>query len=114
MHLTSTPCSTYRGYRAKVTFDYDAQLLHGEVVGTRDVVFFEATSVEELNKEFRFSIDDYLAMCAERGEDPDKHFSGRVPLRVGPELNRAAAQADGKSLNAWLADTIEQAVGHAS
>ena len=42
---------TYRGYRAKVTFDYDAQLLHGEVVGTRDVVFFEATSVEELNKE---------------------------------------------------------------
>ena len=106
---------TYRGYRAKVTFDYDAQLLHGEVVGTRDVVFFEATSVEELNKEFRFSIDDYLAMCAERGED--EPFSGRVPLRVGPELHRAAAaaaQADGKSLNAWLADTIEQAVGHAS
>ena len=42
---------TYRGYPAKVTFDYDAQLLHREVVGTRDVVFFEATSVEELNKE---------------------------------------------------------------
>ena len=108
---------TYRGYRAKVTFDYDAQLLHGEVVGTRDVIFFEATSVEELNKEFRFSIDDYLAMCAERGEDPDKPFSGRVPLRVRPELHRAAAaaaQADGKSLNAWLADTIEQAIGHAS
>ena len=39
---------------------------------------------------------------------------GRVPLRVGPELNRAAAQADGKSLNAWLANTIEQAVDHAS
>ena len=100
-----------------MTFDYDAQLLHREVVDTRDVVFFEATSVEELNKEFRFSIDDYLAMCAERGEDPDKPFSGRMPLRVRPELHRAAAaaaQADGKSLNAWLADTIEQAVGHAS
>ena len=56
-------------------------------------------------------------MCAERGEDPDKPFSGRVPLRVRPELHRAAAaaaQADGKSINAWLADTIEQAVGHAS
>ena len=45
-------------------------------MGTRDVIFFEGTSVEQLTKEFRFSIDDYLAMCAERGQAPDKPFSG--------------------------------------
>ena len=104
---------TYKGYGAKVEFDYDAQVFHGQVINTRDVIFFEATSVDELNREFKFSIDDYLAMCAERGEEPDRPFSGKVPLRINPEVHRAAtmaAKADGKSLNAWLVDTIEERV----
>ena len=75
---------TYKGYRAKVEFDYDAGVLHGQVVNTRDVIFFEGTSVEELNREFRFSIDDYLAMCAERGEEPDKPFSGESASQDQP------------------------------
>ena len=70
----------YKGYHAAVTYDQEAGVFHGEIVGTRDVIFFEGTSVEELNKEFRISTDDYLAMCAERGQAPDKPFSGRIPL----------------------------------
>jgi predicted HicB family RNase H-like nuclease len=107
----------YKGYRAKVELDYEGQVFHGEVVNTRDVIYFEGTSVEELNREFRFSIDDYLAMCEERGEEPDKPFSGKIALRMRPELHRAAAtaaQAEGKSLNAWLSDTIESSVGQAN
>ncbi len=103
----------YKGYQAFFKYDDEAELFHGEVIGTRDVIFFEGTSVEELNKEFRFSIDDYLAMCAERGQEPDKPFSGRIPLRISPEVHRAAsavAKSEGKSLNAWLAETIERAV----
>ena len=103
----------YKGYQAVIKYDDAAELFHGEVIGTRDVIFFEGTSVEELNKEFRFSIDDYLAMCAERGQEPDKPFSGRIPLRISPEVHRAAnavAKSEGKSLNAWLAETIERAV----
>lgn len=102
----------YRGYRAAVTYDDDAGVFHGEVVGTRDVITFEGTSVDELRKEFRFSIDDYLAVCAERGRQPDKAFSGKIPLRVAPQVHRAAtaaAKSAGKSLNAWLAETVEQA-----
>ena len=60
----------YKGYKAAVTYDHDGKVLHGEVVGTRDVIFFEADSVEQLEREFRFSIDDYLAVCAERGREP--------------------------------------------
>ena len=104
----------YKGYQASVKYDDEAGVFHGEVVDTRDVIFFEATSVEDLNSEFRFSIDDYLAMCAEKGESPDKPFSGRIPLRIPPEIHRAAtanAAAEGKSLNAWLAETIQKAVG---
>ena len=103
----------YRGYRAAVHFDYEAGVFHGEVVGTRDVIVFEGTSVDQLKQEFHFSIDDYLAVCAERGREPDKPFSGRIPLKVSPHLHRAAvaaAKAEGKSLNAWVAETIERAV----
>ncbi len=103
----------YKGYRATVQFDYDAGVLHGEVVDTRDAIVFEGTSVEQLEREFHFSIDDYLAVCAERGREPDKPFSGRIPLKVSSNLHRAAtaaAKAEGKSLNAWVADAIERAI----
>jgi len=67
---------SYKGYRAAVTFDDDAGVFHGEIVDTRDVITFSGTSVEQLEREFRFSVDDYLAVCAERGRQPDKPFSG--------------------------------------
>lgn len=102
----------YKGYKAAVSFDYEAGVFHGEVVDTRDVIVFEGDSVARLEEEFRFSIDDYLAVCAERGRTPDRPFSGRVPLRLSPDVHRAAtsaAKAEGKSLNAWLSETIERA-----
>ena len=105
---------SYKGYQAAITFDHDAEVFHGEVIGTRDVIFFEATSVEELKKEFQFSIDDYLSMCAEQGHAPDKPFSGKIPLRISPEAHRAAtaaAKSEGKSLNAWLTTAVERATG---
>lgn len=52
-------------------------------------------------------------MCGEQGNPPDKPFSGKIPLRISPEVHRAAtaaAKADGKSLNAWLAAVVERAV----
>ena len=103
----------YKGYRATVEFDYEAGVLHGRVIDTRDVIFFEATSVDQLEREFHFSIDDYLAVCAERGREPDKPFSGRIPLKVSSKLHRAAtaaAKAEGKSLNAWVSEAIERAI----
>lgn len=78
----------------------------------RDVIAFEGDSVESLQAEFAFSIDDYLSACAERGRDPDRPFSGRIPLRVPSRVRRAAvaaAKSEGKTLNAWLAETVEQA-----
>ena len=102
----------YKGYHAEVTYDHEAAVFHGEVVGTRDVIFFEGTSVDQLNTEFCFSIDDYLAVCAERGREPDKPYSGRIPLRIRPSLHRSAtvaAKSEGKSLNAWIAETVERA-----
>ena len=102
----------YKGYRAAVTFDDEADVFHGEVVDTKDVIVFEGTSVTQLKKEFKFSIDDYLKVCEERGRTPDKPYSGKIPLRIPPEVHRAAAAAaktQGKSLNAWITEMVEEA-----
>ena len=31
----------YKGYKATVTYDHNGKVLHGEVVGTRDVSFLK-------------------------------------------------------------------------
>ncbi|MDZ4796593.1 MAG: type II toxin-antitoxin system HicB family antitoxin, partial [Bryobacteraceae bacterium] len=73
---------TYKNYDAVVRFDEQAGLFHGEVVNTRDVITFQGTSVKELEKAFRESVEDYLAFCAERAEEPEKPYSGKFVVRV--------------------------------
>lgn len=104
----------YKGYIGKVEFDPDAMMLHGEVVGIRDVVTFQGRSVGEVQKAFRESVDDYLAFCKERGEEPNKPCSGQFVVRVDSDLHRKAAmlaEASGKSLNAWVAGCMAKEVG---
>jgi predicted HicB family RNase H-like nuclease len=103
----------YKGYVGKVELDDEAGIFHGEVQGTRDVITFQGRSVAELKIAFRESIDDYLAFCGQRGEEPNKPFSGQFVARIGPELHRKvnrAASISGKSLNAWVAEQLQAGV----
>jgi len=102
----------YKGYKGKVDFDPDAGLFHGEILDTRDVITFQGTSVQELDEAFRDSIDDYLEFCAERGEEPDKPFSGRLMVRLDPEVHRSLyveAKSAGKSLNQLINERLRRA-----
>ncbi|HKP77268.1 MAG TPA: hypothetical protein VJT67_17180 [Longimicrobiaceae bacterium] len=58
------PITVYKGYTAKVEFDPDEQKFHGRVEAIRDVVTFQARSVEEVQGMFEEAVDDYLALCA--------------------------------------------------
>jgi predicted HicB family RNase H-like nuclease len=103
----------YKGYIGNIEYDDQAEIFHGEVINTRDVITFQGTSVAELRKAFKDSIDDYLAFCAERGEKPDKPFSGQFVTRISPDLHRnitAAATISRQSLNSWVSEQLEQAV----
>ena len=62
----------YRGYTAKVEYDPHTRLMHGEVEGLRDVITFQATSSAQLEIELHTSVDDYLAYCKSRSEQPGK------------------------------------------
>lgn len=71
----------YKGYEAIVEYDEDAGIFHGEVANLRDVVTFQGRSVTELEKALAASIEDYLAFCRERGEEPETARQPR-PSRV--------------------------------
>lgn len=103
----------YKGYLGKVEFDDEAGIFHGEIINTRDVITFQGQSVKELTQAFRASVDDYLDFCKQRGEAPEKPFSGQFVTRIPPELHRqlnAAAAVSGKSLNAWVTEQLQHAV----
>ncbi len=105
---------TCNGYEALVEYDEDAELFHGEVLNLRDVITFQGKSVDELKGAFSASIDDYLAFCRERGEEPEKPYSGQFVVRVDPPLHKAvatAAKRAGQSLNKWVATALASAAG---
>jgi len=102
----------HKGYAARVEYDERDEIFVGRVLGLRTIVSFHGKSVSELRKQFRIAIEDYLSDCAERGLSSERPASGKLMLRVPPEVHSAAlvaAQAAGKSLNQWASDVLEQA-----
>lgn len=102
----------YRGYLSRVEFDDAANVFHGEVINIRDVVTFQGESVSELHRAFKESVDDYLAFCADRGEEPNPPFSGRFTLSLSPEQHRKvvlAAEKAGKGVEQWVSEVLDHA-----
>jgi len=100
---------TYKGYTGVFEFYPDDEAFHGQVAGITDVVHFTGSSIEELKQALAGSVEDYLEFCAEQGKEPQRPYSGRFNVRIAPELHQriaSRAAADGKSLNAWVAEAL--------
>ncbi|GAB5518460.1 MAG: hypothetical protein RhofKO_07110 [Rhodothermales bacterium] len=79
---------------------------------SKDVITFQGRSVDEIETAFREAIEDYLEFCAERGEKPDRPFSGRLMVRLPKELHRAVhveAKRAGMSLNQYVVKRLSGA-----
>ncbi len=102
---------SYKGQIARIEFSEDDGLFLGRLLGINDVVGFHADNVPGLHAAFEEAVDDYLETCAKVGKPPQKPASGKMMLRVPPEVHRAAlvaAQAAGTSLNQWAAQALQQ------
>lgn len=103
---------TYKGYTARIDFDERDGIFVGRILGLRAIISFHGETVSELRREFQAAIDDFLLDCEEQGITPEKPASGKIMLRVPPEVHGAAlvaAQASGKSLNQWATEVLQQA-----
>ena len=103
---------TYKGYAARIEYSEEDGCFIGRIAGIRDVVGFHAECVQELREAFREAVDDYLATCEKVGQAPQRPYSGKLMLRVPPEVHARAAmmaEAHGMSLNQWAADVLSKA-----
>lgn len=104
---------THKGYTARVDYDERDNIFVGRVLGLRDIISFHGSTVKQLRSEFQIAVDDYLAECAKKGVQPEKPASGKLLLRVPPEIHGRAlvlAQSKGKSLNQWASEVLQRAV----
>ncbi|MCJ2026170.1 type II toxin-antitoxin system HicB family antitoxin [Methylobacterium sp. J-067] len=103
---------SHKGLHARVEFDAEDGLFVGRIAGIDDVVGFHGESVSELKAAFQQAVDDYIETCLKSGKEPERAYSGKLMLRVSPDLHARAARAaelSGKSLNQWGEDVLRAA-----
>ena len=102
----------HKGYTARIEFDERDNIFVGRVLGLHTMISFHGATVTGLRSAFRTAIEEFLSDCAEQGIRPEKPASGKLMLRVPPEVHGAAliaAQAAGKSLNQWATEVLAEA-----
>ena len=102
----------YKGYAAGIQYSDEDECFTGHIAGIQDIVGFHGESVRELRDAFHEAVDDYLETCEATGKAPQKPFSGKLMLRIKPELHATiavAAQVNGQSINQWISGTLTRA-----
>lgn len=102
----------YKGYTASLSFDVDDKIIVGRVLDIDDIISFHGESVAKFESAFHAAVDGYIAACAQLGGTPEKPASGRLMLRVAPQVHAAALKAaarKGISLNKWAEQTLSAA-----
>ncbi len=105
---------TYKGYTARIEFDEADGIFWGKVLGlpANTSITFEGKTVAQLTQDFHNAVNFYMADCAKSGKEALKPASGKLMLRVSPEVHSAAliaAQAHGVSLNQWASKALQEA-----
>ena len=103
---------SYKGYTTSMIFDIDDKIIVGRVLDIDDIISFHGESVAEFESHFHAAVEDYLAASAELESAPEKPASGKVMLRIAPEIHAAALRAaaqSGSSLNKWAERALDKA-----
>ena len=103
----------YKDYSAHIKYSEEDGCFVGHIAGITDIVGFHADTVAELQVAFEEAVEDYLETCEKLNKLSQKPYSGNLRLRIPPDIHVAiakAAEASGKDLDQWVADTFSRAV----
>ena len=101
------------GYKAKIEYDSELDHFRGEILGLNGGADFYGANPKQLRQEFKTSLDTFLEVCAEKGINPRKEYSGKFNLRIPPSLHQRVAEtasAQSKSINQFVSDLIEESL----
>lgn len=100
---------SYKGYTASMVFDAQDKIIVGRVLDIDDIITFHGQSVGEFESEFHAAIEGYLVASKKLGSLPERPASGKLMLRIAPEVHAAAVKAaarSGTSLNKWAESAL--------
>lgn len=103
----------YKGYVGSVEFSQTDCLLFGKVMGIRALISYDGQTAQELIEDFHAAVDDYLALCAAEGKQPERAYKGSFNIRISPDLHRRAAlyaSAHQTTLNRVVESALEHYV----
>jgi len=104
----------YKGFIGSVQFAAEDRLFYGKVEGVDDLITFEGSSVDELEKGFKFMVDEHIKDCNKNNTPVEKSYKGNLNIRLSPELHKKAAynaSMRGISLNQYINDAIKNDLG---
>lgn len=82
-----------------------------KLANIQDLVTYEASCVDELEKEFIRAVDDYLLTCKKLDKTPNTPCKGSFNVRTGSDLHiQAVIAAQGKSLNKFVCEAIAEKI----
>ena len=92
----------YKEYEGTAELDMTRGICRGKLLFIDDLVTYECSDPQGLQRQFELAVDDYMQTCSVVGKEPQRPFRGLFNVRVAPALHRAAAlraAADNVALN---------------
>jgi len=105
----------YNGYIGSIEYSSEDKCFFGKLEMIDDLVTFEATTAEELERNFRNAVDEYVKTCKDLGRPPQKTYKGVFNVRIDPKLHKKVYQEAlkaGLSLNAFVQQALSKKVLH--
>ncbi len=97
-------------YKATVEYDPDIDMFRGSFININGGADFYAKDIDSLKHEGEVSLNEFLEMCEEDGVNPRKEFSGKLMVRIDPDIHEAvtiAAASKNVSINTWIAESLK-------
>jgi len=70
----------YKGYIGHLVFDDEAEIFHGEIINTKDVITFQGKSVEEKKKDLKSLLMTILNSVQVVTKNQIHHFQVTFPF----------------------------------
>lgn len=103
----------YKGFIGSVHFAAEDRAFYGKVEGVNDLITFEGSTVDELEKGFKYMVDEHIKDCNKKNTPVEKSYKGNLNIRLSPELHKKAtynASIKGLSLNQYINDALKDKI----
>lgn len=103
----------YKGFIGSVHYAAEDRVFYGKVEGINDLISFEGSTVDELEKGFQYMVDEHIEDCKKKDIPLEKSYKGNLNIRLSPELHKKAAynaSMRGISLNQYINDAIKKEI----